>query len=63
LSNDDRTSLSGATQRLDALKAAVANGVTMVEHDDTRVQYRSIAEIRQATGVVEQNIAPPGAPG
>jgi type II secretory pathway component PulJ len=33
----------------------------MVEHGDTRVQYRSIAEIRRAIGVVEQDIATAGA--
>jgi hypothetical protein len=49
--------------RLDALKAALANGVTAVEHGDTRVQYRSIAEIRAAIGVVEQNIATAGGAG
>jgi len=49
--------LAQLNARLDSLKSALAGGVLSVQHGDSRVQYRSIAEIRQAIGEVEGDIA------
>jgi len=42
--------------RLENLKAALAQAALTVEHADTRVQYRSVDEIRTAMGVVQKEI-------
>ena len=42
--------------RLEALKAALANVASTVEHADTRVTYRSVDEIRTAIGIVQEEI-------
>jgi hypothetical protein len=48
--------LAQLTTRLEALKAALAQAAQTVEHADTRVQYRSVDELRMAMGVVQKEI-------
>jgi hypothetical protein len=48
--------LSQLTIRLESLKAALAQAALTVEHADTRVQYRSVEEIRTAIGIVQEEI-------
>jgi len=40
----------------DAIDTAVGSGVLIVQHGDTRVEYRSILELRNARGAIEQQI-------
>lgn len=42
--------------QLDAIDTAIGIGATSVQHGETRVQYRSIAELRTARGAIEQLI-------
>ncbi len=53
-------SLALLQQRLEALKAALATGVLIIQHGDTRTQYRSIDEIKTAIGAVQEDIAAAG---
>lgn len=52
--------LAQLNARLDALQAALGQGALMVQHGDTRVQYRTVEEIRSAIAAVEQQIAAAG---
>ena len=40
--------------QLDGLRAAFASGTTRVSYEGKTVEYRSLAELQQAIGVVEQ---------
>lgn len=46
--------------RLEALKVALATGVLIIQHGDTRTQYRTIDEIKTAIGAVQEDIAAAG---
>lgn len=43
--------------QLDALRAALAQGVTNVSYGDKRVDYRSLDEMRQLISIMERDIA------
>lgn len=43
--------------QLDALRSAYAQGVLVVGHGDKRVQYRSLAEMKQLIGEMERDLA------
>jgi len=46
--------VSGHTQaELDALRAALASGVTRVSYDGKQVEYRSVSELVRAITIVE----------
>jgi len=46
--------------RLEGLKAALSSGVLVVQHGDTRTEYRSIDEIRTAIGAIQEDIEQAG---
>ena len=41
----------------DALRAAIASGVLLLHYDNKRVQYRTMAELKEALNEVEQAMA------
>lgn len=48
---------SGYTQaQLDALQKALVNGKTKVEHDGSKVEYRSLNDLRSAIATVQAGL-------
>lgn len=41
----------------DALRQAIASGVLLLHYDNKRVQYRTMAELKEALNEVEQALA------
>lgn len=45
-------------QQIDDLKEAIANGVLMVGSGESRVQYRSLNEMRSILAMMEAELSP-----
>lgn len=49
--------MSVAQADLDALDRMIASGVTSMSYDGKRLEYRSLAELRQARATLAQQLA------
>lgn len=50
--------MSYTIEQRDALKAAIASGVTTVSHGGNTVTYRSVDEMIRVLGVMERELTP-----